>query len=338
MKKVSLKQVALAAGVSASTVSLILNGKARQMRISESLEKKVARIALKMGYHPNQLAISLRTGKSRMIGLVVESISGRFFASMAKVIEDEAEKQGYRVVYCSTENDPKKGGDLIRMLSQRQVDGYLITPTIGMEEDVKALYNVGKPVVLLDSYYPQLDIPHVLVDNYAGAKLATQQLVAKGLRRIGFVNINLPLIQMEQREAGYRDVLKASGIRFNNQLVLHLPYDLEPEKATNKIIAFIKGAARPDAIFFATNYLGLAGLEAIEKAGFNIPTDIAVICFDDADIFRLYPPGITSVQQPVSAIAAKAMQLLMDQLAGKKLAGSRSKVLMKPALIKRGSA
>jgi LacI family transcriptional regulator len=143
MKKVSLKQVALAAGVSSSTVSLILNGKARKMRISESLEKKVIRISQKMGYHPNQLAISLRTGKSRMIGLIVESISGRFFASMAKVIEDEAEKQGYRVVYCSTENDPKKGDDLIRMLSQRQVDGYLITPTSGMEEDVKRLYEAG---------------------------------------------------------------------------------------------------------------------------------------------------------------------------------------------------
>lgn len=337
MKKVSLKQVALAAGVSASTVSLILNGKARQMRISESLEKKVTRIALKMGYHPNQLAISLRTGKSRMIGLVVESISGRFFASMAKVIEDEAEKHGYRVVYCSTENDPKKGGDLIRMLSQRQVDGYLITPTVGMEEDVKALYKAGKPVVMLDSYYPDLDIPHVLVDNYAGAKLATQQLVNKGFRRIGFVNINLPLIQMQQREAGYRDVLKLAGIRFNNQLVLHLPYDLEPEKATNKITALIQGAAKPDAMFFATNYLGLAGLEAIEKIGLKIPADIAVICFDDADIFRLYPPGITSVQQPVKAIAAKAMQLLIDQLSGKKPAASRSKVFLKPALIKRGS-
>ena len=337
MKKVSLKQVALAAGVSASTVSLILNGKARQMRISELLEKKVTRIALKMGYHPNQLAISLRTGKSRMIGLVVESISGRFFASMAKVIEDEAEKQGYRVVYCSTENDPKKGGDLIRMLSQRQVDGYLITPTIGMEEDVKALFKADKPVVMLDSYYPGLDIPHVLVDNYTGAKMAAQQLVNKGFRRIGFVTIKLPLIQMEQREAGYRDVLKQAGIRFNNQLLLHLPYDLEPEKATSRIIAFIQGPARPDAIFFATNYLCLAGLEAIEKIGLKIPTDIAVICFDDADIFRLYPPGITSVQQPVKEIAAKAMQLLMHQLSGKKLSAGSSKVILKPALISRGS-
>ncbi|HSB92745.1 MAG TPA: LacI family DNA-binding transcriptional regulator [Flavitalea sp.] len=337
MRKVSLKQVALAAGVSSSTVSLILNGKARQMRISESLEKKVTRMALKMGYQPNQLAISLRTGKSRMIGLVVESISGRFFASMAKVIEDEAEKQGYRVVYCSTENDAKKGADLIRMLAQRQVDGYLITPTIGMEEDVKALYKAGKPVVMLDSYYPDLDIPHVLVDNYTGAKLAAQELVKRGFRRIGFVNIDLPLIQMQQREAGYKDVLKQAGIRFSNQLVVHLPYDLGPEKAISRIADFIQGPARPEAIFFASNYLGLSGLEAIEKLGLRIPTDTAVICFDDADIFRLYPPGISSVQQPVKEIAAKAMQLLLDQLSGKKLSPGKSKILLKPSLVIRGS-
>jgi LacI family transcriptional regulator len=337
MKKVSLKQVALAAGVSSSTVSLILNGKARKMRISESLEKKVTRMARKMGYHPNQLAISLRTGKSRMIGLVVESISGRFFASMAKVIEDEAEKQGYRVVYCSTENDAKKGGDLIRMLSQRQVDGYLITPTIGMEQDVKALYDAEKPVVMLDSYYPELDIPHVLVDNYAGARLATSELVSKGFKRIAFVTIDLPLIQMQQREAGCRDILKEAGIRFNKQLLLKLPYDLPVENAINKMISFIQGPANPDAIFFATNYLGLAGLEAIKKTGLKIPSDIAVICFDDEDLFRLYPPGISSVQQPVKEIAARAMQLLMDQLSGKKLSSVRGKVLLKPALIARGS-
>ncbi len=337
MKKVSLKQVALASGVSASTVSLILNGKARKMRISESLEKKVTRIARKMGYHPNQLAISLRTGKSRMIGLVVESISGRFFASMAKVIEDEAEKQGYRVVYCSTENNPKKGGDLIRMLSQRQVDGYLITPTIGMEEDVKALYEANRPVVMLDSYYPELDIPHVLVDNYAGARLATQHLVKKGFRRIAFVNIDLPLIQMQQREAGFKDVLKEARIKINKQSLLHLPYDITEELAISKMIAFINGPLKPDAIFFASNYLGLAGLEAIEQLRLRIPIDIAVICFDDEDIFRLYPPGISCIQQPVKDIAAKAMQLLMDQLSGKKLSASMGKVLLKPTLIARGS-
>jgi LacI family transcriptional regulator len=338
MKKVSLKQVAQAAGVSSSTVSLILNGKARKMRISESLEKKVTRIAAKMGYHPNQLAISLRTGKSRLIGLVVESISGRFFASMAKVIEDEAERHGYRVVYCSTDNDPVKGAELIRMLLHRQVDGYLITPTSGMEAEVRALAEAGKPLVLIDSYYPTLKIPHVVVDNYDGVRQGIHHLVSRGFRRIGFVTIDLPLIQMKHRETGCRDELKEAGIRARRELFLHIPYNAAPEAVIQQITSFIKGPAAPDALFFATNYLGVAGLEAIEKLKLKIPTDIAVICFDDEDIFRLYPPGISSIQQPVKEIAAKAMQMLIEQMNDKPISSSRKQVTLKPIFIQRGSA
>lgn len=168
MKKVSLKEIAGLAGVSASTVSLILNGKAREMRISSALEKKVTSLARKSGYHPNQLAISLRTGKSQILGLIVESISGHFFAALAKVIEDEAERHGYRVLYCSTENDPVKGAELLRMLTQRKVDGFLITPTKGMEQEVAKLFEEKQPMVLIDSYFPGLKVPSVMVDNYEG--------------------------------------------------------------------------------------------------------------------------------------------------------------------------
>lgn len=338
MKKVSLKQVAQAAGVSSSTVSLILNGKARKMRISESLEKKVIKLATRMGYQPNQLAISLRTGKSRLIGLVVESISGRFFASMAKVFEDEAERHGYRVVYCSTDNDPVKGGELIRMLLHRQVDGYLITPTSGMEEDVRALAETGKPVVLIDSYYPGLKIPHVVVDNYEGTRQGISHLVKKGFKRIGFVTIDLPLIQMKERETACRDVLKKAGIKIHRNLFLHLPYDLSSADVKERIMQFIKGTAAPDALFFATNYLGVAGLEAIKELKLSIPADIAVVCFDDEDIFRLYPPGISSIQQPVALIAATAMKMLMDQISEKATARASRQISLKPLFIERGSA
>ncbi len=168
MKRVSLKDIAKMTGASPSTVSFVLNGKAREMRISDDLAKKIVAIAKREGYHPNQVAVRLRTGKSQMLGLVVESISGNFFAALAKVIEEEAEQYGYKVVYCATENDGKKGQELIKMLSQQQVDGYIITPAIGMEEDIEQLIEHKKPVVLLDSYIPNMDVPHVLVDNYGG--------------------------------------------------------------------------------------------------------------------------------------------------------------------------
>ena len=129
MKRVSLKDIARIAGVSPSTVSFVLNGKAKQMRISETLATKIIEVAKKEGYHPNPVAVSLRTGKSQILGLIVETISGNFFASLSRIIEEEAARYGYKVVYTSTENNHQKGKELIGMLSQRQVDGYIITPT-----------------------------------------------------------------------------------------------------------------------------------------------------------------------------------------------------------------
>ena len=338
MKRISLKEVAAASGVSASTVSLILNGKARKMRISETLEKKVIQTARKMGYQPNQLAVSLRTGKSNILGLVVESISGRFFASLAKVIEDEAEKHGYRVVYCSTENDPRKGSELLKMLSQRQVDGYLITPTQGMEGDIKSLARNKMPLVLIDSYFPDVDVPYVSVNNYEGTETGIRYLVEKGYKRIGFVTVDLPLVQIRDRERAFKEVMKQSGIRVGEKAILRVAYDLPKEKTIAQIGEFLIGSFQPEAVFFATNYLGVAGMESIRQLQLSIPKDMAVVCFDDEDLFRLLPPGITSVQQPVEQIAAKAIELLMYQIHNKKITAKERRVQLSPRLIIRGSA
>jgi LacI family transcriptional regulator len=337
MKSVSLKDIAKMAGVAPSTVSFVLNGKARQMRISETLENKIMGLATKFGYHPNQVAVSLRTGKSKILGLVVESISGNFFAALAKVIEDEAERNGYKVVYCSTENDSKKGRELLRMLSHRQVDGYLITPTQGMEKDIQELAEQQKPLVLMDSFFPGVKVPYVLVDNNGGVTEGMEHLLKKGYRKIGFVTIDLDLEQMKQRENAYSRVLKSHKISSSKKLILKLPYNLEKEQSIKQIMSFLQQNKDMDAIFFATNYLGIAGLESIRRLNLSIPKDIAMICFDDHDLFRLYPPGITSIQQPIEAIAKTAIQLLMQQLAKNKMSLKSSQIHLPPHFIPRGS-
>ena len=313
MKKVSLKDIAKLAGVAPSTVSFVLNGKASQMRISDVLAEKILAIAKNAGYHPNQVAVSLRTGKSQILGLIVENISNSFFAKLAKTIEEEADKFGYKVLYCSTENDPRKGKELIRMLSQQQIGGYLITPSTGMKEDILELIKHNKPVVLMDRYFPDVNIPYVSVDNYEGVSAAIKHLVSKGYKRIGFVTIEMELIQMALREQAFEETLIAEGLSFQKNAILKLQYGAEPEDSLQKIEAFIK-ENKFDAIFFSTNYLGILGLESIQRAGLKIPGDIAVVSFDDHDIFRLYNPGITAVQQPIEDIAKTAIQLLMEQL------------------------
>lgn len=336
MKRVSLKDIAKLVGVSPSTVSFVLNGKARQMRISQGLADKIMEVAKKEGYQPNPVAVSLRTGRSNMLGLIVENISGYFFASLARIIEDEAAGFGYKVVYCSTENNTRKGQELIHMLSQHQVDGYIITPTPGMEEDILELLSHNKPVVLMDSYFPGIDVPYVLVNNFDAVAIGMDHLVSKGYKRIGFVTVDLGLIQMQQRLQAYRETLQKYNMPADDDLVLTIGYNYREQDAIDQITAFIRDK-NPQALFFATNYLGLLGLDSIRKLNKRLPEDLAMISFDDHDVFRLYPPGITSIQQPVEEIARTAMKLLMSQL-GKTDRMENRKVEIPARLLERGTS
>lgn len=337
VKRVSLKDIAKMVGASPSTVSFVLNGKAKEMRISQVVADKITAAAKKAGYYPNQIAVSLRTGQTKILGLIVESIAGNFFASLARIIEDEAEAYGYKVVYCSTENEGNRGSELIRLLSQRQLDGYLITPAAGMEPDVEQVA-AHKPVVLIDSYFPGLDIPHVLVNSYAGVLEGMNHLLSQGYRKIAWVTVDLDLIQIKERDKGYVDALKQHKIKLPGNWILKLPYNGDKEKSINSIASFIKSCKGIDAIFFATNYLGVMGLESITRLKLSIPGDLAMVCFDDHDIFRLYPGGITIIQQPIEAIAQSAIALLMAGL-GKRPAppAEEKKQHLLPKLVVRGS-
>ena len=312
MKKiVSIKDIARMAGVAPSTVSAVINGKTRQARISLAKVEMVKQVILQTGYLPNQAAVSLRTGKTRVIGLIVEDISNSFFAALAKQVEAKVYAQGYKIVYCSTDNREEQGREMIRVLS-RQVDGFIITPTAGMEEDIRQLIAHGKPVVLIDRYLPGLNVAASLVDNEAGVREGMRHLLGKGYTRIAFVTVTHELVQMQLREQGYVTEMKAAGIRPS---ILKIPYVAEQEDVIEHINGFLQ-SEKPDAIFFSTNYVGLAGLEAIRRCGMTIPGDIAVICFDDNETFRLFTPGITALEQPIQAIAHEAIQMLMDIFQG----------------------
>ncbi len=316
MKKVSISDIARKAGVSVSTVSFVMNDKAVKMRISREVIEKVENVAREMGYRPNQLARGLRTGKTKTIGLIVENISNAFFAKLAKSIEDEAKKYDYKVVYCSTDNDEDKARDLINMLSQRQVDGYIIVPTLNLAEDIRKLQAENKPVVLIDRYFPQHDeIPAVLVDNYEGVSGGMEYLIGKGYRKVVLVTIETEMAHMKDRLRAYYDVLNRHGIAPVDGFVKVVPYESDRETALKEVEDLLAGAGTAfDAVFFLTNYLGVLGIEAIKKLQIKVPGQLAVLCFDDNDIFRLYTPTISVIRQPIEAIGQKAMSTLIERL------------------------
>lgn len=311
---VSIKDIARAVGTSPSSVSFVLNGKGAQNRISESLADRIKSMAEQMGYTPNRVAISLRTGQSKTIGLIVENIANSFFSSLAKTIEDELRSFGYNVVYCSTENDASRGTALLKMLYDQQVDGYLITPTQGMQGEIKRLLAQGKPVVLIDRYLTEVECPYVLTDNYGGMQQATKYLIDGGYRTIGYINIDIDLIQMKERLAAFKETLLSAGLPFKKKQLLTLSYSDSREQSIENIKVHLQGAKDIDALIFATNYLGVYGLESIRALKLKIPDDIAVLCFDDNILFQLHFPRITAVEQPVTEIANKATKILLGQL------------------------
>lgn len=186
----SIKDIAKEAKTSISSVSLVLNGKAKGKRISDALAERIKEAAERLGYHPNLIAVGLRTGKSKTVALVVEDISNHFFSSLAKTIEDEAKAYGYNVVFCSTENNVTKGKEVIRMLWNQQMDGYRITPITGIEKEIIRLVANGRPVVLMDGNLKETDIPYVVVNNFEGMQNGIELLIKKGYKNIGYVTVD----------------------------------------------------------------------------------------------------------------------------------------------------
>lgn len=311
-KKLSIKDIAKALGISITTVSFILNGKAREKRISEELTKKVQQYIKEVGYTPSHLAQSLRLGKSKVIVFMVEDISNQFFASIARLIEEKAYKNGYKIIYCSTENETQKARELINTFKVRNVDGFIITPTPDLEESVQGLIDEGFGVVLFDRWMPSVDCSYVIVENEKSAFEATQHLIDKGCIKVALITVESEQIQMTDRLKGYRNAISQNQL--NPQVFEVKFHNIAEEDAYNKIFDFFSSNPDFDGVFFATNYLAFEGLEALGNLGIDVPAKVKVVSFDDHYFFNLYKPKISAIEQPLELIAEKLMEAILNQL------------------------
>lgn len=335
MKKISLRDIAVRAGVSPTTVSFVLNGKAQEKRVSREVIQRVEGLVKELGYEPNPMARGLRTGKTMTIGLMVEDISNQFFATLAKVIEDEADKFGYDVIYCSTENKEARAKKLLEMLKHRQVDGYILTPTAHLKDEIQKLLQEGKPIVLMDRYFPSLPTNYVVIDNFQGSSMAAAHLLGHGYQKLAIVTTVSRQTQMQERLHGFMHALHSDNTVATSCTELCISFERMRENATEQISRFLK-KSKPDAVFFATNYLGIYGIEAIKYLGWKIPSQIGMVSFDDHMIFKLYQPAITCVAQPVRKIGEYVIKVLMENINGR-MHRSPMQHILSPQLIIRES-
>jgi len=265
---------------------------------------------------------------------MVEKISDYFFSHIAFHLEALAYKNGYKIIYCSTENDPEKTRQLVNLLRARYVDGYIITPPAGIEHEIKALINDNLPVVLFDRYLPEVPTDYVGLDNYKGTYDAVEFLVKTRAKKVALVTLSSDQTQMVERQSGYLTALKTHHLK---PLILKVSFENDTETTVKQCVQFIKENPGLDAIIFATNYLALSGIKAINELGLNIPNDISIIAFDDHDVFNIYNPSISAISQPLDEMAKQLFKTLLDKLENRVRLKDLSKVIIQPDLILRGS-
>ncbi|MFA6086784.1 LacI family DNA-binding transcriptional regulator [Mucilaginibacter sp.] len=312
-KKIGIKDIAEQLQVSKASVSVVLNGKARQYGISVALEEKILRLAKKVDYQPSRLAVGLSTGKSKTIGMLVEDISDPFFSSIARIVEKNAAAQGYRVIYGSTENDAVQTIGLLQTFRNHQVDGYIIAPSPGIDLHVSDLISDGFPVVVFDRSLPGIRCDKVLIDNFHGAFQAVSHLLANSFKNIVMITLLSKQDQMTERADGYAAAMKKYHLP---EKVKAIGYEVEKSQCVQIIKKFLLANKNTDAFFFTTNYLALSGLQAIKELGLTISKNIGVIVFDDNTNFELFDPSISAVAQPIQEIGEQVTRIMLAILQG----------------------
>lgn len=336
MKKTSLNKIARSLGVSKTLVSFVLNDKGDENGISKKTQKIVFQKAKELNYRPNFIARGLRLGKSQTIGLVIADISNTFYAKIAKRIEEVAEQHNYNVVFCSSDENPKKELELINMLKERRVDGMIISTSLKNAEIFSQLKQEKFPFVLIDRRLPRLSTNYAGVDNFGGALLATNHLIDNGYKKIALLKISPDhLSTIREREKGYREAFRQNGLRVNNKIIRSINCSNIQHDVRYVLDELLQSDQKIDAIFTLNNNITVACLEYLNLLNIQIPNDIALISFDDIDLFRFNSPPITAVSQPLEKIGEESVNMLINEIDG--IRNHHKEVVLPVTLVKRKS-
>ena len=308
--RTTIKDIARATGVSASTVSLVLNGK--DQRISEKTRRHVVQVANELEYEPNQLAVGLITQRSHTLGLIIPDVSNTFFSEIAKGAEEEAFSAGYNIILCNTNDQASRDVKYMNLLLGRNVDGIALTissPQQGTENKAcqKLLELSQKPAVLIDRIRMGDKTSSIMVDHLHGGFLATKHLIDQGHRKIGCITGSMRLYTASLRFQGYKKALEQSGIPLNMDWVEHGHYHLEDgERLAERLMR--RGVT---AIFACNDLMAYGVYRVAKRLGVSIPDDLSVVGFDNLLFSDLVDPPLTTVAQGANEIGTRAIRKLI---------------------------
>ncbi len=313
-KKVTIKDVAQRAGVSPTTVSMVLNGKS--ISLPESTRERVRRAVEELDYNTNVLARALVTRKTNIIGVVVPDISNAFFSEAVRHIQVEFAKCGYDIILCNSEERAENDGRYVRLLAGRNVDGLILTPSAEAltgenSERFRALLDgLHIPYLFFDRYYS--DAPRIAVDNAASSYVAAKHLLERGHTRIGIIAGPLTLNSSRNRLKGVRRAMEEAGLTLPDELVYEGKYDfVTGVNGGRELIE--RGVS---AIFAFSDMQAYGVYESAKRAGKRIPTDLSVMGFDDNIYSSVLEVPLTTMRQPVERIAKEVCHGILALIGG----------------------
>ena len=331
---VTLKDIAKRAGVSATTVSLVLN-QGSNSRISEDTQTKILQIVKELGYQSNKTAPNAPLTVPPAIGLVFTDVTNPLFTELAGVIEDVASRYGYNIILCNTQRNLKKEQEYLDVLGRRRIDGLIIAPVDDRESDIDDFVARNIPVVFIDRRVKNLKNSHsVLLNNVKGAFLATEHLLSLGHRRIGIINGRRNVSTGQDRLTGYLNALKQYHVPVNEDLIADGFFTVEGGQEA--VQTLLQLPEPPSAIFSSGGTTTVGALLELKERGLKLPRDLSFVSFDDEKWCTLIEPPLTVIAQPVNKIGAEAAQMVIQLIQGWGTEESQE-VVLEPQLIIRES-
>jgi LacI family transcriptional regulator len=304
----TIYDVARFAEVSPATVSRVVNGHAN---VDPVLAARVRDAMRQLDYRPNAVARNLRRSRTSLWAVVISDIGNPFFTSLVRGVEDVAQRAGYSVVLCNSDEDAAKEGQYVSAALSEQMAGVIISPS-GRATHVNRLADARVPVVVIDRQLRGAAVDTVLVDNEHGAELATGHLIENGFRRIACITGPKRISTAMQRLRGYQRALKRAGLPFEEDLVRYA--DFRSDGGYHAMTSLLALSPRPDAVFGANNLMTVGLLERLVDERVDVPSDIGVVGFDDVAWANLVRPSLTTVAQPTYELGRTAAELLVERI------------------------
>lgn len=329
----TIKDIAKELGISPSTVSKALKG---HRDISASTKKAVHDLVVKWNYIPDPVAISLQSGLTKTIGVIVPEIVHYFFSTVISGIEDLAYDSGYHVMFCQSNESYIREVKAVETLISNRVDGILVSLTKETEDfrHFRMIQDNGIPLVFFDRICIDIDTDRVIVDDEAGAYEAVKHLIRTGCRNIVHLSGPQNLMIGKNRKDGYVRAMKEYDLEVNDENIIRCD---TREEARIIVPELLKRADKPDGIFAVNDLTAMEAMNIIKHYGFKVPQDISLVGFTSGMISDISDPALSSVEQHGYKIGKEAVRLLIARIQNKHVLPSQT-IVIKTELVIKGSS